>query len=438
MNEILKAKLDAALHDPLPELCRRDVHLPDLPGKALAVVGVRRAGKTSLMHRVLQERLEAGVPREALVLVGFEDDRLVEPTTAHLDWLVEEYFRRLPGLRGSDQVVFAFDEVQVVPGWERFVRRLIDTESMRILVSGSSSKLLSREIATSLRGRALEVLLHPFSFREALRFAGVEPTRPWEQLSKAQRSDLDHRLRSYLVQGGFPEAQGLADRDRFALLKSYVDVVVLRDIIERHAVSNPLPLRWLQRQLLSSPAGSFSVQKFHDQLKSQGVAVSKDTLHAFLAHLEDAFLVRTISLHSASERQRMVNPRKAYPVDPGLIPLFERNGRANLGQALETVVLLELERRGCEIAYLRTKEGWEVDFIATRPGESPLLVQVSAELGDPATLERETRALTSALAEHPAARGLLLSLDATPPRLDTVMGWSWVPVARWLLEGGEN
>ena len=113
-------------------------------------------------------------------------------------------------------------------------------------------------------------------------------------------------------------------------------------MIERHAVSNPLALRWMQRHLLANPAALFSVQKYYDALKSQGIPVGKDTLHAYLGYLEDAFLIRTVSMHTASERQRMVNPRKAYPVDPGLIPLYERTGRSNLGHALETAVFLGL------------------------------------------------------------------------------------------------
>ena len=117
----------------------------------------------------------------------------------------------------------------------------------------------------------------------------------------------------------------------------------------------------------ANPAGRLSVQKFHGALQSQGIPVGKDTPHADLAHLEDAFLIRTVSLQTASERQRIVNPRKAYPVDPGLIPVYQRSGRPNWGLALETVVFLELERRGHELAYVRTMEGHGVDFLAASP-----------------------------------------------------------------------
>ncbi len=219
------------------------------------------------------------------------------------------------------------------------------------------------------------------------------------------------------------------------MLGGYVDVVVLRDVIDRHGVTNPLALRWLRRQLLAHPGGGFSVKKHYDTLRSQGMRVGKDTLHAYLGYLEDAFLVRTVSLHAASERQRMVNPRKAYPVDPGLISLFARSGRSHAGRALETAVLLELERRGWEVSYVRTAEGWEVDFFAHRAGETPLLVQVCLETGDDETWEREVRALRSAREAYDDAHLFLVTLDSSPPRRRLPDRVTWAPAARWLLEG---
>ena len=256
-----------------------------------------------------------------------------------------------------------------VPGWEPFVRRLLDTEKVELILSGSSARLLSREVATSMRGRALEVLIHPFSFRESLRHTGVEPGAPWDRLSKAVHSDLDHRWARIFWRVDFRRRWGYPTADHGALLRSYVDVVVLRDIIERYAVTNPVALRWMQRHLLANAATAFSVQKFYNDLRSQGIPVGKDTLHAYLGYLEDAFLIRTIALHTGSERQRMVNPRKAYPVDPGLIPLYANGpGRPNLGHALETAVMVELERRGLQVCVCTHQGGFRGGF----PGnESP-------------------------------------------------------------------
>lgn len=438
-HDLLRLKLAESLAADQPTLTRRDVIVPRVPGKAFAVIGVRRCGKSSFLAQCRADRIAAGSPKEAQLLVSLEDERLAGMTIGDLRWLLEEYTRQFPELsRGAMRTratpTLYLDEVQLVPGWEGLVRRLMDGGGMDVFVSGSSAKLLSREVATSLRGRGLEVLVHPFSFREALRHAGVEPQKPFNRLDAVGRAALDRRLRRYLVEGGFPEAQGLDSRNRARLLTSYVDVVVLRDVIERHAVSNPLALRWIERQLLANPGGSFSVKKHYDALRTQGVPVGKDTLHEYLAHLEDAFLIRTVALHSASERQRMVNPRKAYPVDSGLISLFERSGREQRGRALETAVLLELERRGYEAAYVRTRDGFEVDFMAHRASEGPLLVQVCLESEGDDTWARELRALDAAAREHRRARAWLVTMDATPPTRPLPKGISWAPAARWLLE----
>ncbi len=438
MRDVLRDKMIEGLAAAPPTLTRRSARLPAVPNKTMAIIGIRRGGKTSFLWQCLADRLGAGTPREALLMLGLEDDRLAGIQTSDLSWLVEEYFSLHPQFRDNRAVTFFLDEIQVVPGWEQFVRRLTDTERIDLFLSGSSAKLLSREVATSMRGRALETLIYPFSFREALRHTGDDPTKDWQRLTKATRSGIDNRLGRYLIEGGFPEAQGISQRDRVALLNSYVDVVVLRDVIERHAVTNPLALRWMQRQLLSSPAGLFSVQKYHDALRSQGIAVGKDNLHAYLAHLEDAFLITTVSLHTASERQRMVRPRKAYPIDPGLIPLYERSGRANTGHALETAVLIELLRRGYTVNYALTLEGWEVDFYAQAPGREPLLIQVSADVTDASTREREIRALVSAAKQYPDAVPHLITLDRiapAPPLPDSI---HWRTAARWLLDDGAS
>jgi len=433
-RDLLRLKLAESLAAPQPVLTRRDVRLPAIPGKALAVIGVRRGGKTSFLRQCRGDRLADGRPPESQLLLSLEDERLAEMSVADLGWLLEEHARQFPGLREASATTVYLDEVQTVAGWEGLVRRLMDAGNVEVFVSGSSARLLSREVARSLRGRAMEVLVFPFSFREALRHAGAEPAGPWERLPPAERAALDQRLRRYLAEGGFPEAQGAEARDRAALLTGYVDVVVLRDVIERHAVTNPAALRWLERQLLANPGGAFSVKKHYDTLRSQGIPVGKDTLHDYLAHLEDTFLVRTVAMHSASERQRMVNPRKAYPVDPGLITLFERSGREHRGRALESAVMIELERRGCDVSYVRTPDGWEVDFLAGRAGEAPLLVQVCLASEEEETWIREVRGLEAAAEAYPEARPFLVTLHAVPPTRALRRGLTWVPAARWLLE----
>ncbi len=437
MRDLIRRKIVDALVEPVPELTRRDVHIPAIAGKVIAVIGMRRAGKTMLLWQILQDRLRRGIQREGLLYFGFEDERLAGMSVADLGVIVDEYYQLHPEWRDARRPVFFLDEIQTVPGWEAFARRLLDTERIDLFLSGSSARLLSREVASSMRGRAMEALVHPFSFREYLRHLGREPRQPVELLPKAARSALEKDLRAYLACGGFPESLGAAARDRFELLRGYVDATLLRDVIERYAVSNPVALRWMARHLLANPAGSFSVHKFHGDLRSQNIAVAKDTLHAYLGHLEDAFLIRSVSMSSGSERQRMVNPRKAYPVDMGLIPVFDPTGRANWGHALETAVLLELERRGAQISYVRTAEGFEVDFLARYPAGDEELIQVCADLDAPAAREREVRALLAAAAKHPGALRRLVGLVPQAP-LDLPRGIAWHSASEWLLSGREE
>jgi predicted AAA+ superfamily ATPase len=375
---------------------------------------MRRSGKTTFLWQVLGERIAQGVGREGLLYFSFEDERLAGMTTAELTMVVEEYYRLHPEWRDRRRAVFFLDEIQVVSGWETFARRLLDTEHADLFVSGSSARLLSREVATSMRGRAMEAVVYPFSFREYLRHVGREPAQGLDRLPKATRSVLEKDLRDYLAGGGFPETLGVPPRDRLELLRGYVDVALLRDVVERHAVSHPVALRWMTRHLLGNAAGTFSVNKFHGDLRSQGIPVAKDTLHAYLGYLEDVFLIRTVSIATTSERRRMVNPRKAYPIDPGLIPVFDRSGRANFGHALETCVFLSLERRGAEVAYVRTANGAEVDFLARYPDGSQTLIQVCTDLDSSATRERETSALLDAARSHPRAALHIVTLQPEP------------------------
>jgi predicted AAA+ superfamily ATPase len=434
----LADKLTESMHGPIPDATPRKVngHI-SLPGKVTAVIGVRRAGKTMFLHQLRAERLAAGSPRELLPYVNFEDERLVGLSSAELGFLVEEFERRRPdGSRGR-AVTWCFDEIQCVSGWERFVRRLLDAGNCEIVVSGSSAAMLSREIATALRGRGWEVALYPFSFAEALVHGGRKPPEDPELLSPRQRASLEQQFGVWLDTGGFPEVQALDASARRQMLGNYVDVAMLRDVLERHHVGNVAGLRWLVRHLLGNAGASFSIEKFHAAIKSQGLAISRDTVHQLLAHLDDCFLVRVIWMESDSERQRMVNPRKSYPVDTGLIPLFDRRDRANTGHALETAVLIELQRRHCEVTYVRTRSGFEVDFLAKRPDGTQDLIQVCTDARDADTAARELRALAEARVQFPHAQPRLLTLtrDGGPP---SAPDWATVETAyAWMLRGSD-
>ena len=435
LHPILAEKLSAAVApaEP-PHLTPRDAALPAVPGKAHAVIGMRRAGKTTFLRQLMTER-RLRVPPERALYLSFDDDRLAGLALDQLGLLLEEYFRRYPEVRGRETVLWLLDEIQLVAGWERFVRRALDSERVEVVVSGSSALMLSREVHTALRGRGMETVIRPFSFREFLRHRGEEPDAEPARWTPALRSLVEKRFREYLSEGGFPEAQGLGATLRIELLQGYVDTVLFRDVVERYQVGQVAALRWLIRHCLRSPAGSFSVHRLHRDLKAQGHAVGKDAVHALFGYLLDAFVVAAVPLATDSERRRNSNPRKLYPVDPGLIKAFDPSGRSHVGHALETVVHNELAARRAELGYVRTEDGFEVDFLARRAGRQEELIQVCADPSAPGAMERELRALAAGAAEHPDAARLLLVLDRDQAARFREPGVEVLAVYEWLLSG---
>lgn len=435
MREAVRQKLADAITNPFPTATRRETAVTAVPGKAQAVVGMRRAGKTTFLMQCLQERFASGVPRDRLVYFNFEDERLAGLTAKDLGFVLDEYYRASPKNRREHRVTWCFDEIQLVPGWETFVRRILDGENVEVFVSGSSARMLSREVATSLRGRALETVIQPFSFREFGRSAGLSlPDSPL--LAGNETSTWLACFDDYLRVGGFPELARTELRPRqLELLQGYVDAVVLRDVAERHAISNLVALRAFVRQLLRHPASLLSVTKIHADFRSRGISASKQMLLEMLAHLEDAFLVFTVPIATRSERRQQVNLRKLYVADHALAAAFDSRARGDLGHRLENVVACELLRRGRQLAYVKTPAGHEVDFLATARDGSTQLVQVTADVLDPKTLERELRALEGAREEFPDAEPWLLLGNEQSAAGRLPKGVRSTTIWRWLLTG---
>jgi predicted AAA+ superfamily ATPase len=369
---------------PLPAVSPRLTVLPDASNMARVIVGMRRSGKTYLLYQEMQRLIAAGVDRGRILYVNFEDDRLQPLGPDVLDRTLETFYRLSPSARSEGAHLF-LDEIQSVDGWSRFARRVLDTESARLYLSGSSAKMLSTEVATEFRGRGFAVELLPLSFAEALLFSATP--LPTASPGSRLRSQLEAAFTDYLRVGGFPDVQKLAEAERIQTLQDYVQLVLLRDIIDRHAVKNVHAARFFALSILQSSGSLTSVNRVANDLKSRGIAVGRDTLYELLDHLTDAFLLFTVPVFSRSLRVREANARKAYAVDPGLAFAVAPAGVSNLGSRLENAVYLELRRRrrGTRegtISYYSTKTGHEVDFIIGDPeaGRATQLMQVCASL----------------------------------------------------------
>lgn len=433
MEDNLDATLRAVLTDaeaqPVPKPTRRDVSLPERTGKVDAVIGMRRVGKSWLLASRMRDLLDSGTPRSRILHVEFEDDRLAELRTEDLHRIEEAFYSLHPDSHGKECWYF-FDEIQNAPGWERFIRRLLGNRNLHIAITGSSAKLLSTEIATSLRGRALTTEVTPFSFREALRHRSIEAPAKWP-VAQAARSRLRHSFDSYLTVGGFPEVQD-DDGHRQRILQGYLDATILRDVVERHSLTNAPLLRAIVRRLLRSAGSKTSVNALSQDLKSLGFTFGKAAVYDLLEHVQDAFLVFLLPIHTQSEKRKQVNPRKVYAIDHGLVRACVSQRSEDVGHRLENIVYLELRRRGEVHGYHITASGREVDFV-TGPLDEPALVQACANLGDAATRQREVESLTEAMGELRIDRGTIVTLDEEATLRSDGRTIDVVPAWRWLL-----
>ncbi|MDO9556170.1 MAG: ATP-binding protein [Coriobacteriia bacterium] len=403
---------------------------------ARVIIGMRRSGKTYLLFQEMQHLVAKGVDRSHILYVNFEDDRLQPLGPDVLDRMLETFYRLDPAARSEGAYLF-LDEIQAVDGWSRFARRVLDTESARLYVSGSSAKMLSTEVATEFRGRGYAVELLPFSFAETLLYKNMElpASKPGARL----RSQLEAAFTDYLRVGGFPDVQDLDEAERIQTLQDYVQLVLLRDIIDRHEVKNAHAVRFFALSLLQSSSSLTSVNRLANDLKSRGVAVGKDTLYDLLDYFTDAFLLFTVPVFNRSLRVREANAKKVYAIDPGLAFAVAPAGVSNLGARLENAVYLELRRRlrgtrDGAISYYSTSADHEVDFIVGDPetGQATQLLQICADLSRADTREREVCALEEAMNETGLSESTIVTMhDAEDVNIadgviHVVPAWAWM------------
>ena len=395
----------------LPEVMPRTIHLPELPShvnKALAFIGMRRSGKTYLLYQLIHALLDKGVPKSHILYLNFEDDRLADMELSDFQTLLDAYYELFPEQQKGELRYFFFDEIQEVENWEKFIRRLLDTETCRIYLSGSSAKMLSKEIATSLRGRSLTREVFPLSFSEYL--TALE--HKFSKLpSSKERAHLVALSRQYMQEGGFPETLRANPVTRKELIQSYLESVIYRDIVERHDVRNIALLKRFTAHCLRNGASLLSVSKVYRDFKSSGFSLSRNTLYEYLSYLEDAYCVFSLSHFEVSLKKEGQKPRKIYSADPAMIAAYSLHPDFTQSSLLETTVYLHLRRQTEKIYYLHTKDEKEVDFVVIEENNNPTLIQASLSLTHPATFKREIESLASGMSELSVSEGYIVTVD---------------------------
>ena len=409
-----------------PDIVQRDIHYPlDIPlDRAVVLSGPRRSGKTYLMYLGIKELLARKENKNSILYVNFEDSRLVGAASQDLNTLLEVFFEIYPD-RNKKTWVF-LDEIQVIPDWERFVRTLVDMENVNVFVTGSSSRLMSKEIATSMRGRSLTYNVYPFSFAEVLKAGKLEYE---EYLSSAQMGEIIQKLEDYVRYGGFPETVRYREEwDR--ILSEIVDVTIFRDIVERYDVKNIKMLKLFLNAIFNSK--EFSIHKFYNFLKSQGHKVSKNTLYTYFGYFEDSFIVFPLKRFSYSYKNIESSISKIYLVDNGLLSL---QGIQDYGRLIENIVFIELKRRSKgDLFYYKSTSGREIDFIIKEGKKVSELIQVCYTLDNFVTKERELKALLQGSEELKCDNLLIITWDYEAVEIVSGKNVRYVSLCKWLLD----
>lgn len=400
MKELFKTLIKDFHVNGIPKFHERDLHVPVNSGKIVTVIGSRRSGKTYLFFQIMTSILKFS-PIENIIYINFEDERLSKKQE-DLQYILESYFELYPD--SKKPIYFFFDEIQDIPGWEKFVRRVYDTVSQNIFLTGSSSNFLNGEIASSLRGRGIVYELYPLSFNEYLRFNNIDTA---DTYSTTQRGRIKRSFNKYLVDGGFPEIVFTTDELKHKIFRSYFDVMIYRDIIERYEVRSVSVLKYFIKKSISNTAKRLSVHKLYNELKSQGIKLSKDTLYNFSNYVQDCYLLFLINQYSESLSVQNVNEKKIYCIDNGLANSVSFKFSEDRGRMLENLVFLELKRREKEIYYSTGTKG-ECDFVIKGKKGISEAIQVTKEIED-GNRERELKGLVEAMNLFGIKQGIILT-----------------------------
>lgn len=378
-------------------------------------VGIRRTGKSYMMYQQIHNLMNDGISSSQIVYVNFEDERLLEIGVDDLNTILELGIE-FSGSKGKPYLFL--DEIQNVDGWEKFVRRVADMK-YRINITGSNSKKLSKEIASTLGGRFMIVNVFPYSFKEYLSANHIENVR-LDQIGTKKRADIVSQYEQYVTYGAFPELVDIKNKRPF--LNNIYQTVYLRDIITRNKITNDFAVRLILKKIAESVTKALSFNRLTNIVKSAGILIGKQTVINYVGHMLDSYLIFSLQNYASKK----TSP-KYYFMDTGLLGLMLLDCRT---AQLENLVAVELIRRyGFENVYF-FENNIEVAFYV--PSEN-LAIQVSMQvLEDVDTLERETKAFVKLNQFIPDTKCLLVTnseetkLNCDGIKIDVVPAWKWL------------
>lgn len=413
------------------DLLPRENPLPVNTGKIITIPGVRRCGKSSKMEIVINNLLSEGVDRKRILWVSFDDERIINCKADELHQIIEAYQEMYPEIDISSSYLF-FDEIQLIDGWEFFVMKLYKHYSKNIYISGSNASMLSTELKSALRGWPIEEPAMPLSFREYCEFKGID-YNSWLEKDMAK---IRNAFFNYNNEGGFPEVV-LTDNPVIStkILQGYFDTMLLKDLAEHYKISNIEVLRYLLKRIMSNISKPTALRSIHNDIKSRGLKVSKDSIYDWTNHACDIFLFQRISNYSRSLQKAEYSQPKYYCIDNGLLDAVLLPQSDDNGKKLENTVFLQLYRNSTPIDKIFYYQGkGECDFVVQHSIEISQLIQVTWSLADENTRKREIAGLLEASAVIGCQNLLILTADEEDT-ISTEQGLAItvLPVWKWLL-----
>jgi predicted AAA+ superfamily ATPase len=406
------------------DIISRELQPPTDSKKIITLIGVRRCGKTSILYDMINKLTES-IEKKNILFLNFEDERL-ELDVSELDLILQAYLELYPDLDLKESYFF-FDEIQNITGWEKFIRRVYDSISKNIFITGSNSKLLSSEIATSLRGRTISFEVFPLSFREYLSFKSIDVDfYSSKSLAKIKNAQLD-----FFKNGAFPETLFLDSKYTNKILQEYFNVLLYKDISERYNITNTVALKFFLKRIIASSTKQISINKIYNELKSNNIKVGKNTLYDFLEYTQNIYLALTLYKYDKSLVNQELGEKKIYSIDIGLNNAIKFRFSDDIGKSLENSVFLELKKTSLDIYYYSDQSS-ECDFIICDNETVINAIQVTYDMSDDDTKKREIKGLINACQKFNLASGTIITYEYEDEIIENDITIQIIPFFKWI------
>jgi len=412
----------------IPALFSRNHNIDLESDFIITISGPRRAGKTFICFQIIEDLIKKGIPKENILYINFEDNKLIGANSNDLEKLLEAYFE-LYNIDKNKKIYLFLDEIQTVKNWDSWIRKIYDiNKRIKLVLTGSSSKLLSKEISTVLRGRVLNKEIFPLSFKEIVLWKGLKYDLKTIVYSE-NRVGIKKLFNSFIREGGYP-AVTYQKVNREEVLQSYYESVIFKDIVERYKIEDVKKIKMLANLLLESTSKDISYSKLANKLKSIGMNTSKNTIIEFLSYFEDAYLFFQNLKYEYSQGKQLGSIKKVYFIDNGMLNTISFKFSKDTGKLLENLIFLELRRRNKKIFYNR--DNYECDFIIQEKEKVVQVIQVTETLNSE-NEKREVEGVLEAMKKFKLKEGFIITLDEERDIEVEDKNIHVLPVWKWLL-----